>query len=229
MDAGRNALDRPSRRREGFGLFAAIQGAAVVAEAYSPGGTDHFDLLLGHGRGLGAADVKAPHALGKVDVPVGPRLSGRHVTAIAAVLGVLGVSFLQLGHHPLGLCARVVANRIEGVSAVAEEHGAGAGECADDVLHRADDAAIDDGFFGVSPQGHKAPGVIDRQGGAVGVASGDHAVGVGEVGRQRLFAEDALGPGVGRIDDQVGVAVVRGGDGDDVQRFAGEHLAVVAV
>ena len=101
----------------------------------------------------------------------------------------------------MGLRVRVVANSVERVGAVAEEHGAGAGERADDVLHRADDASIDDLLFGMSPQGYEAPGVIDRQGGVVSGASGDHAVGVGEVGGQRLFAEDALGPGVGRIDD----------------------------
>ena len=123
------------------------------------------------------------------------------MAAVAAVLGVVLVSFLQFGYYPLGLRACVVADRVERVGAVAEEHGAGAGERADDVLHRADDALIDDLFFGVSPQGHEAPGVIDRQGGVVGVASGDHAVGVGEAGGQRLFAEDALGPGVGRIHD----------------------------
>ena len=134
-----------------------------------------------------------------MDVPVGPWLGGWHVAAVAVVLCVVLVSFLQFSHHPLRLLACVIADSVERVGAVAEKHGARAGERADDVLHRADDALIDDLFFGVAPQGHEAPGVIDRQGGVVGVASGDHAVGVCEAGGQRLFAEDALGPGVGRI------------------------------
>ena len=48
-------------------------------------------------------------------------------------------------------------------------------------------------------------------------------------GGERFFAEDAFDAGFGRVDNQVGMAVVRGGDGDDVQLFIRQHFAVVFI
>ena len=72
-------------------------------------------------------------------------------------------------------------------------------------------------------------GVIDGQQGAGGLGGRDHAVGLGERGRQRFLAEDPLHPGFGRVHGHLRVGVVPGGYGDDVGLRLIEHLAVVAV
>ena len=71
--------------------------------------------------------------------------------------------------------------------------------------------------------------MVDGEQGVVGCTGSDHAVGVGQGGGEWFFAENAFDARLGRIDDKVGVAVVGGGDGDDVQLFIRQHFAVVFI
>ena len=60
-------------------------------------------------------------------------------------------------------------------------------------------------------------------------ASLDHAVCVGESCSDRLFAQNGAHAGVGRLDAQLGMGVIRGGDADDIRRLLPQHVAEVGV
>ena len=77
--------------------------------------------------------------------------------------------------------------------------------------------------------GYQRRRVVDQQRHAARAAGGDHAVGVGQGGGDGLLAEDAPDAGLDGVDDDLGVAVVRGDDAEQVGPLAGQHLPVVGV
>ena len=58
---------------------------------------------------------------------------------------------------------------------------------------------------------------------------GNHAIGFGQRGCDRLFAEDSSNSRLGGINHDLGMRVVAGDDTDDVQILRGQHFAMVAV
>ena len=92
----------------------------------------------------------------------------------------------------------------------------------------ADRALFDQGFR-LPVEAVPAPGVIDRQRHAGRRARLDQPFGIGERTRDRLFNEDRLHPGLNRRQADRRVVRGRGGDADDIDAFAFEHLAVIGV
>ena len=76
-----------------------------------------------------------------------------------------------------------------------------------------------------------AAAVGEDDAGAGGVGGGDHLVGVGRLGGDGFFDDDALDSGVDGVEEGVEAFLVVAVDGDDgdVGGFGGEHVAVVGV
>ena len=73
------------------------------------------------------------------------------------------------------------------------------------------------------------PGVVDRQDNPVRLAGRNHAVGILDVRRKRLLAEDRPDARLRRHHRRLGVEMLRRRHRDDVELLAGQHLAVIAV
>ena len=112
--------------------------------------------------------------------------------------------------------------------AVAEEHGPGPAEAADDPSDGPQVAAPRLGQGSV-PKRAEAPEVVDGHDRPAPVTRLNHAVGIGQGRGQGLLAEDSPDTRLDRVHDDLGVAVVRSRYAQQIDLFAFQHHPVVGI
>ena len=106
--------------------------------------------------------------------------------------------------------------------AVAEEHGARPTQMAHNTLDLAN-RAVANGLSGYMVMRLPAIGMVHGHDSAIGLAGFNHTCAFIHRGSQGLFTDNPFDFGIGGSDDDVGVAVVRSADAQDIQIFLLDH------